>query len=187
MAHPGGSVYDMPTADRRSFTPRCDPRYHSDHMRRIKVKIGALLSFVSLSVISAAAASRSIEEGGNIFVISDDGTRTQITSGGTDSQPDLAFDGSKVVFVRKINQAEGQLYLANVREPFAQRPLLRSPVTINGREFHEVFTPKFSPDGATVYFLIVRFTEATNAIVKVSFNRPMPQFVNIGGQFSGRR
>ena len=82
-----------------------------------------------------------------------------------------------MVFVRKINQAERELYLANAHEPPTPRPLLKSPVTINGREFREVFTPKFSPDGATVYFLIVRFTEATNAVVEVSFTRLMQQFV----------
>jgi Tol biopolymer transport system component len=148
----------------------------------IKVKIGALLSFVCLSVLSAPAASRSIEERGNIVVISDDGIRTQITSSGNDSQPDLAFDGTKVVFVRKVNQAEGKLYLADVHEPRTTRQLLKSSVTINGREFHEVFTPKFSPDGASVYFLI-RFTDTTNAIVKVSLNRPVPQFVTTALSF----
>jgi Tol biopolymer transport system component len=146
------------------------------------LRIVTLLAFVGLSVLPAPAASRSIEERGNIFVTGDDGTRTQITSGGTDSQPDLAFDGTKVVFVRKFNQAEDKLYLADVHGPPTPRPLLKSPVTINGREFYELFTPKFSPDGASVYFLI-RFTETTNAIAKVSVNSPAPQFVTTAISF----
>src|ERR1035441_5123853 len=109
---------------------------YSDHMLRIKV--GTLLSFVSLSVISAPAASRSIEERGNIFVLSDDGTRTQVTSGGADSQPNLALDGTKVVFGSKSKTSQGGLYLADVHEPSAPRPLLKSPVSIKGRKFSEV-------------------------------------------------
>jgi hypothetical protein len=149
---------------------------------RIKAKIG-VLSVVSLVVASATAASRSIVEQGNIFVVGDDGARTQITSGGTDSQPDLAFDGSRVVFVRKINQGEDTLYLADVHEPQTSRPLLKSPITINGREFYEIFTPRFSPDGATVYFLLIRFTAATNAIVKVPIDKPAPKFVTTALSF----
>ena len=110
-------------------------------------------------------------------MITDDGTRTQITSAGTDSQPDLALDGTKVVFVRKINQVEDEVYLADVREPHNPRSLLKSPVTINGRRFNGIFLPKFSPDGASVYFVISPFSEETNAIVRVSINRPAPRFV----------
>ena len=141
------------------------------------MRVGLILTLLwaTISVLPALAATRAVEERGNIFVVGDDGTRTQITTGGTDSQPDLAFDGATVVFVR-INHAEDELYLADVREPHTPLPLLKSPITFDGRRFNEIFAPKFSPDGASVYFLI-RFTEAANAIAKVLLNRPAPRIL----------
>ena len=142
----------------------------------MRVRLLLTLLWATTCVVSTHAAARSVEAQRNIFVINDDGTRIQITSAGTDSQPDLALDGTKVVFVRKINQAEDELYLADVREPHTPLPLLKSPITIDGRRFNEIFAPKFSPDGASIYFLI-RFTEAANAIAKVLLNRPAPRIL----------
>jgi len=140
--------------------------------------------YAAISVIPASAAPRAVEVQKNIFLVNDDGIRTQITSAGTDLQPDLALDGTKVVFVRKINQVEDEIYLADVREPHSPRSLLKSPVTINGRKFSGIFTPKFSPDGASVYFLVSPFSDGTNAIIRVSINSPGSRFIATALSFS---
>jgi hypothetical protein len=134
-----------------------------------------LASIMSWSV-PAYGGSRAVDQDGNIFVVRSDGSRLQITSSGVDSQPDLASDGTKVVFVRKANTDASEIWIASVETRASARVLVKSPLEINGRKFYQVFTPKFSADGASVYFLIP-YAATTQAIVKVHITRPEPQFI----------
>jgi len=120
--------------------------------------------------------SRAVDQNGNIFVVRSDGSLLQITSSAVDSQPDLAPDGTKVVFVRKANASASEFWIASVETGVSALALVKSPLEMNGRKFKQVFTPKFSPDGAAVYFLIP-YAATTQAILKVSIAKPEPQFI----------
>lgn len=125
---------------------------------------------------------RAVDQDGNILVVRPDGSRIQITSSSVDSQPDLAPDGMKVVFVRRTSASVSEIWIASVETRSSARVLVKPPVEINGRKFAEVFTPKFSPDGATIYFLIA-YAGTTQAILKVSVTKPEPQFITAALNF----
>jgi hypothetical protein len=110
---------------------------------------------------------RAVEEQGNIFIVGSDGSRRQVTSIGRDSDPNLASDDSKVVYVRTKETGGSDIYIAELSSESSPHAIVTTPLEINGRRFAEVFTPRFSPDSRTVYFL-VPYAGTTNAIVKVT-------------------
>src|SRR5436309_2169335 len=59
-----------------------------------------LLLFISMVPVEAVAQAVEARDG-NIFFISRDGSRKQLTMLGLDSQPNLWSDGNRVVFVRR--------------------------------------------------------------------------------------
>jgi len=137
-------------------------------------------------------AKQAVALDGSIFVLSADGSRLQVTSSLTDSQPDLALDGTKVVFVRKTDIGS-EIWIAGVGSGASPaRPLLKPPLRIMGRTFSQFFNPKFSPDGETVFFLIP-FAATTQAILRILISNPEPKLVAaalnfvvvLGGQYRG--
>jgi hypothetical protein len=132
---------------------------------------------MALFAASALASSRAVERDGNIIVLGADGNEIQITSSGADSDPDLAHDGTKVVFLRKFGAATYEIWISNVARGSANpHPLVKTPLGINGLQFNQVFSPRFSPDGATVFFL-VPYAATTQAILKVAVAKPEPLFI----------
>ena len=136
-----------------------------------------LLGLLCLTLVCLAfAGARAIVRNGDVFVISANGQQLQVTSSGSDSQPDLSADGSKVVFVRKVGEGAGEIWLADVGSKAPPRPLVKAPLVIKGAKFDDLYAPRFSPDGADVYFLIP-YSATGEAIIKVNIARPYPQFL----------
>jgi hypothetical protein len=69
--------------------------------------------FIGVALAAALVSGQSIalERDGNIFIRHSDGLPVQITSAGIDSQPDLAADGTKVVFVRRTGGKREEIWI----------------------------------------------------------------------------
>lgn len=141
---------------------------------------------------TGASAVRVLDRDGNLFAMRSDGTELQLTSDGIDSQPNLAPDGTKVVFVRKTGQSTSEVWFGDTEARDRVRRLVKTPLDLNGRGFDQVYTPKFSPDSTAVYFLIP-YAGTTQAIIRVSLFRTELEFicaalnfeVVLGGQYRG--
>jgi hypothetical protein len=146
-------------------------------------KVCNSLLLIAVCAGSALANGRAVERAGNIFVYEADGSEKQVTSSGADSEPDLANDGTKVVFVRRLAAERREIWIADAAGEAANaRPLVKLPLEVNGRKFDQAFSPRFSPDGGTVFFL-VPYAATTQAIVKVAIAVPVPQFITAALNF----
>lgn len=159
---------------------------------RRKAWIGVIAVLIAIGG-QGFANSFAVAVSGNIFVVQSDGERVRVTSSGSDSDPDLSPDGRKVVFVRRFSDERSEIWIASVVAAAASpHPLPNWPLRINGRVFAYASSPRFSPDGGTVFFL-VPFGATTQAIVKVALANPDPQFVAaalsfkvvVAGQYKG--
>lgn len=140
-------------------------------------------ALMATSVISVWAGGSAIERSGNIFLVKPGQNPIQITSSGIDSDPDLSTDGSKVIFVRKLSEGKNEIWISDTELPGrALRPLVRTPLVIEGRTFNSVFQPRFSPDGKTAFFM-VGYAATTNAILSVRIDKPEPKWVAVAITF----
>ncbi len=71
--------------------------------------VGSLAVALALLFASSAAAKDhcAIERGGNIFVVTANDTVVQVTSSGSDSEPDLSSD-EMVAFIRTISDTANE-------------------------------------------------------------------------------
>ena len=148
----------------------------------MRMRTGLFLIVLVPLLASAYDAKRVVADTGDVFVVEPNGTRVRVTSSGVDSEPSLSFDEKSIVFVRKLDGGNSQICIANVKAGNEARVLVRSPLDVSGRQFNELFSPKFSPDDAMVYFLIP-FAATTQAIMKVAIANPTPQFVAAATSF----
>lgn len=140
------------------------------------------LAVAQVSTSPIQAIEHVIERGGDIYAVVDTGI-VQVTASGSDSEPDLSPDGKRVVFVRKINDADRELWMAGLQPVAPARRLLAAPVEVNGRKFSVVHRPRFSPDGAYVYFS-VPYAAVTNAIVRVHVATGTHEFIAAAHKFT---
>lgn len=140
---------------------------------------GILIPFAAVLMAPCClgqSAARAFAEGGNIVIQQAAGS-TKITDSGIDSQPDLSFDGARVLFVRKTGSESSEIWVASTTKPYRPQPLVGAPVVINGRQFTSMFSPKFSVEGQEIYFLIP-FAATTNAILRMALrDHHKPEFI----------
>ncbi len=130
-----------------------------------------LLLFISMVPVEAVAQAVEARDG-NIFFISRDGSRKQLTMLGLDSQPNLWSDGNRVVFVRRTPdlkietgvpgprgeccQIDNELWIADVTGAKQPKRILRGHAGIYKIGPDLVLggfqSPQFSVEGRIVFF-----------------------------------
>jgi hypothetical protein len=144
-------------------------------VRFVRACFRFLFAFAGSWALTVCASQARVDQG-NVFAAGPDRREVQITSSGADSQPDLARDGTKVVFVRARAAGTSEVWIADATPRGTANSLIVAPVRINGRRFDQVFTPRFSPDGRVVYFLIA-YGGSTQALIRALVADPQPEFV----------
>lgn len=117
--------------------------------------IGCLVALIATGVVSAASVK---ETKGNIYYVGDKGEVRQLTTSGSDRDPQLSPDGKTIVFVRAKSDGNDREYVddiwvmetsgKNQRVVVKARPASKPEEALAG-----LGVTDFSPDGKLIYFM----------------------------------
>jgi dipeptidyl aminopeptidase/acylaminoacyl peptidase len=151
------------------------------------------------AVILAAAATvaqrpRALVKDGNIVIRSRNGEVRAITTSGRDSDPSVSCDGRRIVFVRKTGQYPGanggipadktQIWLADLSAPApAPHIVFDAPVEFRGYRSYWFASPKLSPAGNAVYFLVPEYASSSPGLYRLDLVTGQVRFLALALEF----
>ena len=100
----------------------------------------------------------------NIVYTDSKGVEKPLTGSGVNTEPDLSHDKSSVVFLRKPNPKEKEIWAIGT-DGSGLRPLFQGPVRWNNQVYpsSSLRLPRWSSDGQSVYF-VTDFTATSGAL-----------------------
>ncbi len=131
-----------------------------------RLRTASAATFLGLFISGLAHAQTAYTLDGNVFFRDAQGVTRQITSSGKDYSPSLGRHGTRLTFARAIRShpdlsglgtviAESQLFIVDVTAPaVAPVTVLDKPVEARSLRFQWFDSPRLSPDGASLYFLV---------------------------------
>ena len=125
-----------------------------------------LLLFLSIGSGFSVAGQAVRAQSGDIYYTDATGSVRQLTSGGTDSDPALSFDGKKIVFIRRTSipadveeptdphPVRTEIWIADLVSGERPQRVFRGPVVVDHSSYATFSEPRLTPDNRHVYFLI---------------------------------
>ncbi len=167
-------------------------------MKKVLFLIVAIFSLGACLLRSATVTA----EAGNIFLVSGDGKKIQLTNAGLDSEPVLAPDGTLIVFIRQTSltliaagsgkAAANELWLIEPSGKNARRIVKAKASEDMKQLLAGLSSPVFTPDSKKVYFLSAAWV-TSNAVHSVDLATQRIGFIVAGnslelaqsGKYSG--
>ena len=111
------------------------------------------LALAALLLAPAPAATQTVGiERGNVVLARPGAARLRLTTGGRDRDPVLSPGGRRVAFVRR-DTTVSELWIVDVGGGPARRLVAARPNDEPRANLTRFASPRFSPDGRTIYFL----------------------------------
>jgi Tol biopolymer transport system component len=148
-----------------------------------------LLAVLACTIAQTGMAQTVTVREGNIYLITPSGQQWALTSSGRDSDPALSDDRSKVVFVRTIRDRpdasglgrvvdQSEIDSIDLTSPNREvHVLLNSPVHARGLLFQWFSSPRFSPDGQHVFFMIPDYATISPGLFSLNMVTSIVQFL----------
>ena len=147
----------------------------------MKLCIGPLV-FWSLLGAQTVTSTR-----GNVVFEDAGGIAHQVTDSGKDSEPSLSQDRRQVVFVRALQEAPGigvptvvesELWVESIPPSGAPKQIFRGPLMMpDGRFSRAFYTPRFSANGAFIYFL-ADYSATSAALARLELASGKARFIS---------
>jgi hypothetical protein len=138
---------------------------------------------------AAAGAQRpqALVKEGNVIIRWQNGQERSITTSGRDSDPSMSCDGRHVAFIRRIGAYTGangtpvddtQIWLADLTGPApVLHVALDGPVELRGYRFRWFTSPKLSPAGDAVYFLVQEYASVSPGLYRLDLASTQTHFL----------